>query len=208
MELEQKQVVLRLTDDPEIIKTLRARKRFQKDVRGEKLVLQFDGKDIEFRPGVSVTVGERVAAGLIRDSIMVIGDPLVGEIKSPLVRVREHNIGETGLEKKSPTVCPVCKPEKDYRTFTQLARHLERVHKHDRPHEPQRSARSNEPPEIDWEVEVNEEAGVTSMSPVKGSRFDVPIVDADEASGADGTDGVNGDDGASEAEFDAVKEAD
>lgn len=152
MHIESEQVRLRLSGDKDVLEALRKRRRMDKDEKGQKLILQFDSRAFEFRPGRAITVNKTVADALIRSSAIIVGDDLTGEIRPALERLEIYRIGdeESGGARKSATTCSVCGT--DCLSLPALAKHLEKAHIEERPD------LYTKPPAPEWEVDsVGEE---------------------------------------------------
>lgn len=131
MSLDNEQVKLALTNDKEVLAAMRSRGtlvKAKKGHEGETLEVMFDSRPIQFRV---LTNGERtilplsgnVARRLVRDSLVLIGDPLTGEYKPALVEVGRYKISEGDPALRfTKTTCPFCRLEcRDPRS---LASHL------------------------------------------------------------------------------------
>lgn len=134
--LDNEQIKLSLTDDRDVLDTLRRRGMLVKapDKNGEIYELQFDSVPIQFRllksgeRTISPCSG-RMARALIRDSATLVGDPLTGDHKAAVVEMGRYHLsdGDPAL-RMTKTTCPFCKEETgDARA---LANHLLRDCQH------------------------------------------------------------------------------
>ena len=154
MQVETAQLTLQLTNNKEVLKQLKKNKRLRSDSQGDVYLIQFDGKEIAFRPGVPVTLGYSIARALLRDSRIIIGDQLTGEVELALKEIGKSELGVASAEqKKSPTTCNVCGVDKG--SLDKLAKHLLSAHRRDSA-SLYSSDESTDP--IDWEVELPENA--------------------------------------------------
>lgn len=132
--LETEQVKLRLTRVPFILDALRAAKRLVLDPvsKEEKLTIQFDSQIFDFKAGKLIVLGRNAANAIVRDSHVIIGGHLTGEVFYGIEEAGKFNIGEQDEIKDVPlTVCPVCK--EDFKNLGRLGNHMMRMHKEDRP---------------------------------------------------------------------------
>lgn len=123
--IETTQVTLRLSNKPEVVRTLKAKKRFQErkhnGVVTEVYVAQFDGKALDFVKDMAMTLPKTIADAIRRDNWVIIGDDLSGEVTPVFDIVRTHEIGAEVSESK-PFACPLC--GKDMINRHNLAKHL------------------------------------------------------------------------------------
>ena len=134
--IETEQVRLRLTEDKEVLDALRSKGRLKRNPshprKREELVIQFDAKPFHFAAGEAVIVGRRVANGLRRDSAVIIGDPLTGEVKTAVEEIGSYDMTQGYEEqRRAVTDCPVCTEK--FETVADLGKHLIRDHRQDRP---------------------------------------------------------------------------
>ena len=132
MSLEYQQLKLRLTNDKEVLKQLKRNHAIKTDVKGDVLIIQFDGHEYQFRPGKVLTVGRNVGKSLIRSSGVIMGDHLTGDYAAAVEEIGSYELGvEQAPEDESrATTCPICK--QNCFTLPRLARHLMTSHVKDR----------------------------------------------------------------------------
>lgn len=174
LSVETEQVRLRLTEDQETLDALRQRRRMKPNphakgrMKGvEELVIMFDGKPFHFAPGVVIVCGRRTANALRRDSAVIIGDDLTGEMVAAIEEIGKYDMSAGYQEHRSTaTTCPVC--YKDQETLQKLAKHLQ-THREDRP---DLFVDSEEGKDLDARpVVTNDETG-------EDERLETPLLDS------------------------------
>lgn len=141
--METTQIKLKLTEDKFILDQLSKKKLWRGKKSDRYVVLQFDGKEFQFRPGKTSTLPRNIANGLIRSSAIIAEeDALSGDPAPFLEKVAEYELGSEDPT-VTPTTCPVCKVE--YNTLQRLARHLMRAK--DEAHMAHRDEDEDEKPE-------------------------------------------------------------
>ena len=127
-QIETTQVLMKLTDDPEVLTALRRNNkknpagRFKEDEKGEEVyTTMFDSRSIQFRKGVSVPIPKTIADNLMRDNHIIVGEHIDGDVRAIFEFVRNYELGEKGTEKPK-FACPEC--GKDMRNRENLSRHL------------------------------------------------------------------------------------
>lgn len=134
--IETEQVRLRLTENEDVLRELEAHGRLKINSRHPKrrkeLVLLFDAKPFHFAPGETIIVGRRVANALRRDSAIIIGDHLTGEIAAGIEEIGSYDMTQGYDEhRRAVTACPLC--EDEFETVADLGKHLIKDHRADRP---------------------------------------------------------------------------
>ena len=129
--IESQQIVLQLTEDKQVLAQLRKNKKLVNKNGLDTYVGQFDGQIFEFKKGIPVTLNANVAKALRRNSGVIVGEHIDGEILAALDEKAKFQIGEENpIRRKLMTSCPVC--EKDMRSLQALSKHLAVAHKEDR----------------------------------------------------------------------------
>jgi len=134
--IETEQVRLRLTENEDILRELEAHGRLKVNPRHPKrrkeLVLLFDAKPFHFAPGETVIVGRRVANALRRESQIVVGDHLTGDVAAGVEEIGAYDMTQGYEEhRRSITACSIC--EKEFDNVSDLGKHLIKDHRSDRP---------------------------------------------------------------------------